>query len=50
MPIINLKLVKGRTEDQKREFSDKATKLAVEILNVQPEWVTAGKLHSEKQE
>ena len=40
MPIINLKMVKGRTVQQKQEFIEKVTSLAVEILDVQKEWVT----------
>ena len=40
MPIINLKMAKGRTEKQKQEFADKVTSLAVEILDVKPEWVS----------
>ena len=40
MPIINLKMAKGRTEKQKQEFVEKVTSLAVETLNVEPEWVS----------
>ena len=40
MPIINLKLAKGRSEDQKQEFVEKVTQIAVETLNVKAEWVT----------
>jgi len=31
---------KGRTEEQKQEFVEGVTSLAVEILKVKPEWVT----------
>jgi len=40
MPIINLKLAKGRTLEQKREFVKKVTSVAVDTLNVKAEWVT----------
>ena len=40
MPIINLKMAKGRTEAQKQEFVEKVTSLAVETLHVEPEWVS----------
>ena len=40
MPIINLKMAKGRTESQKQIFTEKVTALAVEALDVKPEWVT----------
>lgn len=40
MPIINLKMSKGRTEKQKQEFVEKMTALTVDILNVKAEWVT----------
>ena len=61
MPIINLKMAKGRSEEQKQDFVEKITSLAVETLNVKSEWVTVvideyerenwatdGKLHSIK--
>ena len=61
MPIISVKMAKGRTVDQKRAFAEKVTALAVETLDVRPEWVTVvfdeydrenwatgGKLHSDK--
>ncbi len=40
MPIINLKMAKGRTKEQKQKFVKEVTRLAVETLNVKPEWVT----------
>jgi 4-oxalocrotonate tautomerase len=40
MPIINLKMAKGRTNEQKQNFVKEVTRLAVETLNVKPEWVT----------
>jgi len=40
MPIITIKLVKGRTQDQKQEFARSVTEKAVEILKVDSEWVT----------
>ena len=61
MPIINLKMAKGRSEKQKQDFVEKVTSLTVETLNVEREWVTViideyerenwatdGKLHSYK--
>lgn len=40
MPIINLKMAKGRTIAQKQDFTQKVTALAAETLNVKTEWVT----------
>lgn len=40
MPIITVKMGKGRTVEQKRELVRALTKVAVETLNAQPEWVT----------
>jgi len=40
MPIINLKMAKGRSAEQKQVFTEKVTALAVETLNVKAEWVT----------
>ena len=40
MPIINVKLAKGRTVDEKQRFSEAVTKSAAEILKVKEEWVT----------
>ena len=40
MPIVNLKMAKGRTEKQKQEFVERVTLLAVETLGVKAEWVT----------
>ena len=40
MPLINLKMAKGRTEKQKQEFVEKVTLLAAEVLAVKSEWVT----------
>ncbi len=61
MPFITVKLAKGRSMEQKREFARIVTENAVGILNVKPEWVTmvfdeysrdnwatAGELHSVK--
>jgi len=61
MPIINLKIAKGRTEAIKHEFVEKVTALTVELMDVKTEWVTViideydrenwasdGKLHSIK--
>ncbi len=40
MPIITVKLAKGRTSEQKQRFVEAVTKEAVKTLNVKAEWVT----------
>lgn len=40
MPIINIKMAKGRNEVQKQELVSAMTAEAVRILEVKPEWVT----------
>jgi 4-oxalocrotonate tautomerase family enzyme len=40
MPFINVKLAKGRTAEQKQQFTEAITKAAAKILNVKEEWVT----------
>ncbi|MGY3316760.1 tautomerase family protein [Peribacillus asahii] len=40
MPIITVKLAKGRTSEQKQQFVEVITKEAVNSLNVKEEWVT----------
>ena len=40
MPIISVKLAKGRTIEQKQQFVEAITKEAVEKLYVKEEWVT----------
>ena len=40
MPIISVKLAKGRTIEQKQSFVEAITKEAVEKLHVKEEWVT----------
>ena len=40
MPIINLKMAKGRTPEQKQAFVIGVTELAVQTLDVKAEWVT----------
>lgn len=40
MPIISVKLAKGRSLEQKQEFTQVITQEAVRILEIQPEWVT----------
>jgi 4-oxalocrotonate tautomerase len=40
MPIITVKMAKGRTVEQKRVLVSALTKVAVETLDAQPEWVT----------
>lgn len=40
MPIISVKMAKGRTVEQKQQFVEALTRSAVQILNVKEEWVT----------
>lgn len=40
MPIITVKLAKGRTVEQKQMFVEAVTNEAVNTLNVKAEWVT----------
>lgn len=40
MPIITVKMAKGRTSEQKQQFVESITKEAVKSLNVKEEWVT----------
>lgn len=40
MPIINLKIAKGRSEEKKQELVNEITKVVVKSLNIRPEWVT----------
>lgn len=61
LPIITVKMAKGRTIEQKQQFVEAITKEAVKSLNVKKEWITvvfdeyerenwatAGQLHSIK--
>lgn len=40
MPIISVKMVKGRSIEKKQELCKAITREAARILDVQPEWVT----------
>ena len=40
MPVVTVKMAKGRTSDQKQQFVEAVTKEAVRTLNVKEEWVT----------
>ncbi|MEK4229753.1 tautomerase family protein [Solibacillus sp. FSL H8-0538] len=40
MPIITVKIAKGRTIEQKQNFVEAITKEAAEKLHVKAEWVT----------
>jgi len=40
MPIINLKIAKGRSEEKKQELVSEITKVVVKTLNLKPEWVS----------
>lgn len=61
MPIVNLKLAKGHSEEKKQKIVSEITRVLVETLNINPEWVsvlideyghenwaTGGTLHSIK--
>jgi 4-oxalocrotonate tautomerase len=39
MPTITVEMLKGRTPEQRQEFSDRATDLAVEVLKASREKV-----------
>ncbi|MFJ6210202.1 4-oxalocrotonate tautomerase family protein [Lysinibacillus sp. NPDC092081] len=40
MPVITVKLAKGRTSEQKQQFVEAVTNEAVRTLNTKEEWVT----------
>lgn len=40
MPIITVKVAKGRSSEQKQQFVEAVTKEAVNTLHVKAEWVT----------
>ncbi|MGE5403805.1 MAG: tautomerase family protein [Candidatus Saccharibacteria bacterium] len=40
MPIVSVKMTRGRTEEKKQELVAAITQDVVRILNVSPEWVT----------
>jgi 4-oxalocrotonate tautomerase len=40
MPIVTVKMAKGRTRDKKRNLAGALTDSVVKILGVKPEWVT----------
>lgn len=40
MPVITVKLAKGRTAEQKQQFVEAITKEAVKTLNVKKDWIT----------
>ncbi len=61
MPVITIRLGKGRAIEKKRALAAAFTKAATEILDVRPEWVTVlieeyerenwatgGELHADK--
>ena len=61
MPIINVKMLEGRSLEQKRELAEVLTRETVRILNIKPEvvemvieeysrtnWASAGQLYSDK--
>jgi 4-oxalocrotonate tautomerase len=61
VPFVNVKMIAGRSLEQKRELAEVLTREVVRILNVKPEvvelvideyprenWASAGQLYSEK--
>lgn len=61
MPVLTIKMAKGRNIEQKRELAQSLTDAVVRILEVRPEWVsfiieeyerenwaTGGRLHSDR--
>ncbi len=61
MPVITIRLAKGRPIETKRALAEAFTKAAADILDVRPEWVTVlieeyerenwatgGELHADK--
>lgn len=40
MPIVTVKLLEGRTEEQKKALVEKVTEAVVETVNTKPEAVT----------
>jgi len=40
MPIVNIKMLEGRTVDEKRAIAQKVTQAFVDASNMEPEWVT----------
>lgn len=40
MPIVTIKIAKGRTTDQKRKLTKEITDSVVSILDVKPQWVS----------
>ncbi len=40
MPVITIKLAKGRTRDQKRTLARALTDAAANALDLNPEWIT----------
>lgn len=61
MPIVSIKIAKGRSREQKRRLAQEVTDAVVKTLEVEPAWVsvlieefdrenwsTGGKLHIDK--
>jgi len=61
MPIINVKMLEGRSLEQKRELVDVLTREVVRILDIKPDavemvieeyprtnWASAGQLYADK--
>lgn len=61
MPVVTIKMLEGRTVEQKRQLAEVITKIMVDIANAKPEgttviiedypkhnWAMGGKLMSER--
>lgn len=40
MPVVTIRMSKGRTTDQKRRLAQGITEAIVSVLDVDPDWVT----------
>jgi 4-oxalocrotonate tautomerase len=40
MPVINVQIAKGRSEETKQELVKKLSEVACDVLNVERDWVT----------
>lgn len=62
MPIINIKMLEGRSLEQKRELADVLTREMVRILDIKPDvvemvieeyprtnWASAGQLYADRE-
>lgn len=40
MPVINVQIAKGRSEEKKQELVDKLSDVVCDVLDVEKDWVT----------